>query len=411
MGGGVGGWGSWHGWAGLADMGCMGFPVFVSLGYESRFALLGAMAREMAEALARKGCEVNPAGGLEALGGRAGMALWLNFLGDVKELSPKVTASGSRVALVQFFVDHPLALWTEQMDALARLPNFRMVLPCVDGLHLLRMRWPTLKHAHCLHGVSPAALAPADELEASHLGRGESSRDVDVVVTGSIHTEEEIEALKGRLPARVHRSCDEAAEMMERRAWTPFEQALDVAAGSDGLMTGEWGLLQACQRYVVAAVNRRRRIAVVRALRGLRVEVYGGGAWEGVCSEMGAAWRGEVAYGELPAALRRARVCVALGPTQFTHTFSERLLLSLAAGCATVADDRELARRHFGGSGCVEMFDAAEVGAMRGAIEGLLADRARCAAMGAAGREAVARGHLWEHRMEMLARVGSDAVG
>lgn len=389
----------------------MGFPVFIALGYESRFALLGAMAREIAEALARKGCEVNPAGGIEALSGRAGMALWMNFLGDVKDLSPRVTGAGSRVALVQFFVDHPLALWSEQMDVLARLPNFRMVLPCVDGLHLLRMRWPGLKHAHCLHGVSPAALAPPEGIEGSHLGRGDGARGVDVVVTGSIHTEEEIAALKGKLPARVHKACDEAAEMMERRPGTTFENALDVAAGSDGLMTGEWALLQACQRYVVAALNRRRRIAVVRALRGLNAEVYGGAAWEPVCAEAGVVWRGEVAYGDLPVTLRRARVCVALGPTQFTHTFSERLLLSLAAGCATVADDRALVRRHFDGAGCVEVFDASDIGAMREVIDGMLSDRSRCAAMGAAGREAVAGGHLWEHRMEMLARVGSDAVG
>ncbi len=389
----------------------MGFPVFISFEYESRFALLGAMAREMAEALAGKGCDVNPEGGLEALGGRAGMALWLNFLGGSRQLSPRVTAAGSRVALVQFFVDHPLALWTEQMDALSRLPNFRMVLPCVDGLHLLRLRWPGLKHAHCLHGVSPTALAPPDEIEASHLGRGESARGVDVVVTGSIHTEEEIAELRAKLPARVHGVCDEAAAMMEQRPWTPFEQALDVAAGSDGLMTGEWALLQGCQRYVVALVNRRRRTAMVRALRGLGVEVYGGSAWESVCAEAGAKWRGEVAYGELPATLRRARVCLALGPTQFTHTFSERLLLSLAAGCATVADDRLLARKHFGEAGCVALFDAARPEAMRAQVEALLTDRDRCAAMGVAGREAVARGHLWAHRMDTLARVGSDAVG
>lgn len=408
----------------------MGFPVFVQFEYQSRYALLGVMARELADAFAEKGCEINPPGVRAGVqGAPACVILWLNFLASMNDLKPEITRAGSRAALVQFFVDHPLALWPEQMDALSRLDNFRMCLPCLDGAHLLRLRWPRLRHVHCLHGVSRAALADRESIGAP--------REDGLLVMGSIHTEAEVAAVRAKAPGRLLRGADEIVELMVAHPWMPFEQAAEVALAPMGALVGDWNLLTGVWKYVSAAVNRRRRVALVRAMEGAPTVVYGAEAWKEFCRGGAGApdrstieFRGDLPYAETSAALKRARACLAWGPTQFTHSFSERLLLSLGAGCATVADDRLLVRRHFACEGvgaeavratasagadvkrstCVRVFDAADAASARAAVEALLADPERRAAMGLAGRDEIERAHLWAHRVDTIAAVGADAL-
>lgn len=410
----------------------MSFAVHVQLEYASRYALLGSMAREIADAFAARGCAVNPPTTPGAAANTPGMIVWLNFLVSADTLRPELTRPGSRAALVQFFVDHPFALWPDQMDALAAIPNFRLVLPCVDGAHLLRLRWPRLRHTHCLHGVSPRALCDAAAIEQSHRAAGDDARPHDLIVTGSIHTEAELDALRRAVPARVHRACDDVVKWLLAQPHTPFEHALDVALASDGLITGEWTLCAAAWRYVVAAVNRRRRIALVRAMQGVNTILYGGDAWKEFCTGT-IRHMGETTYEELPRALAGARVCLALGPTQFTHTFSERLLLGMGAGCACVADDRLLVRKHFAHSidgrafaptsraadiagapsttaPAAALFDASHPAAARAEVDRLLQDHDARTAMAAAARAEVERAHLWTHRLDTLAAVGSDAL-
>lgn len=409
------------------------FPIYIQTNYSSRYSLLGAMASELAAAFASGGALVNPSIESVRPGAQPGMVLWFNFLGDVAELKPEITRPGSRTALLQFFVDHPLNLWAEQIDVLSRLPNFRMALPCVDGLHLLRLRWPTLRHAHCLHGVPESALCDAGAIERGHCAAPEQGRRAnDVIVLGSIHSVEELDEMRSNIPPRILGLADEIVEMLACEPHTPFEHAVDVVAGSDGLVTGEWRLLSNLFKYVVASLNRRRRTALVEAMQGVRTAVYGAEAWREFCAGT-IEYRGHADYANTPRLLADSRICLAWGPTQFTHTFSERLLLGMAAGCATLADDRLMVRRHFAcadGAGArvaafqpgprapgerdaptsVRLVPGASPEAARVAVEALLANPAECAAMGAAAREAVASGHLWVHRLQRLAAVGSDAL-
>ncbi|MEM8758568.1 MAG: hypothetical protein AAGF47_12405, partial [Planctomycetota bacterium] len=112
--------------------------VFIPTRYESRYSLLGAMARELAEAFAERGfsvCDEFPASGSER---EPGLFLFFNMLPSYEAIPEAVRRPGSRVAALQILVDHPLALDAGLMDQCSRLPNFRLALPSIDGLHLLR---------------------------------------------------------------------------------------------------------------------------------------------------------------------------------------------------------------------------------------------------------------------------------
>ena len=390
----------------------MAFPVYIPLAYESRFALLGAMARQLAEAFARRGCPVNPPG---PPGDQPSLVVYFNFLPEIGDLHPSIVRPGSRAAIVQFMVDHPMALHEAQMDATSRLPNFRVLMPCVDGTHMLRMRWPNLVHGHCLHGIGPESLADAGAIEASH-APSSGARPMDVVVMGSIHTEQEIATLRGAVPAQVRGLADDAVDLLVAHPTMPFEQALDLPLGAGNIPAGQWGLAALVWRYVSAAVNRARRIGVVRSLRGLSVSVFGGGAWTAECTGS-IAYRGEVGYADAGAVMQRAKVAIAWGPTQFVHSFSERILLALASGAATVADDRLLVRRHFGvraagdrTPGPVTVARGNDGDSIRASVEELLADPVVRGGAGGRGRDAVARGHLWEHLLDLIASVVARAI-
>ena len=377
----------------------MAFPVYIPMRYESRYSLLGAMARQLAEAFARRGCLVNPTS--PEVGAVDSLLVYFNFLPSVEELHPAVKRAGSRVAVVQFLVDHPLALDDQQMDEMARLANYRLFLPCMDGAHLLRLRWPGLIHAHCPHGVPPESL-----VDAAGIG---PDREMDLVVTGSIHTAAELSAMRERMPAAMRGRADEIVGLMVEHPQMAFEQALDVVLCGANVPPGQWRLAAMLWRYATAAVNRSRRMSMVRGMQGVRTAVYGPESWRECCGGT-IEYRGEVGYAELPGVLARAKVGLAWGPTQFTHTFSERLLLSMGAGCASVADDRLMVRREFAVGEELLVHAPGDAEDARARVERLLGDREMRVEMARRGRDAVARGHLWEHRLDLFAAVGSAAI-
>ncbi len=385
----------------------MAFPVYLPFNYQSQYSLLGSMARELAAAFAVRGCAVNPPG---VIGERPALYLFFNAPADLADLPAAALRPGSNIALAQFHVDHPFALNPRVTDALAELPNFRMFLPCVDSAHLLRLRWPRLAHAHCAHGVPPSALCDASTINSRH-----DARHLDLLIAGSIHTELELERKRERIPAPLRRAADDIVELLAPRPSMPFEQAMDVVLAPNQTPAGQWALAAMLWEYAVAAVNRRRRVALVRAMQGVRTVVLGGAAWAEFCTGT-IEHRADVPYNELPGALASARVCLAWGPTQFAHSFSERLLLALAAGCATVADDRLMIRREFASAGvgaCVSLFDAHGPESpmrCRAAVDELLNNAGRRHAMASAGRAIVERAHLWHHRTDLLASISSAAI-
>lgn len=379
----------------------MSVPVWIPRRYESRYSLLGAMASELAEAFAARGYEARadlPDGSV------AGVYIFFNMPSSIDALPPAVRRSGSKVALIQILVDHPFALDAGIMDQTSKLPNFRLALPSIDGLHLLRLRWPTLRHGHMPHGIPRSAILSPDLCTPEAI----ASRPHDVVIAGSIHTEQGVRELKWALPAQAHPWIDEIVQIMLANPAMPYEQALDCVCGSRSVITGNWPMAAAMWRAVAADFNRQRRVRLVHSLQGLDVAVFGTDAWQEFCTGT-IRYAGNVEYADVARALTTGRICLAWGPTQFPQTFSERLLLSMASACASVCEDRYLVRQHFAGEHCVS-FDVGDTHGARSAIESLLGDNDRRNAMALAGREIVERAHLWEHRVDKLASLASEAI-
>ncbi|MGD9693548.1 MAG: glycosyltransferase [Phycisphaerales bacterium] len=377
----------------------------------SRYDLLSTMATELADALRDAGHPVNPDSVEPPY-----TALWLNFLTDVNDIPPEAASPDARIALIQFFVDHPLALWTQQLDSLARFPTFRLLLPCADSAHLLRLRWPTLRHIHCLHAIPPRALCSPDSISARHAARPPRADHPidDVIILASIHPQSELDDMRARIPFKLQKGADDAVRLLLQHPHMTFEQAADLTLSTQGVLTGEWNILSSLWKYATAAVNRQRRVKLALALDGLPVVIHGSEAWTDICSSSKSLeYRGNLPYAEIPGALARSRVCLAYGPTQFTHSFSERLLLSLAGGCATVADDRILARAHFAREDQPELLtlvDAADPQHARYAVEAILKDPDRRASMARAARDEVERAHLWSHRIPIFHAAIRDAI-
>lgn len=387
------------------------------------------MAEELAQALECQGrvggrvtrglqASGSPMEGSGAATGGPEAAVFFNFPSRFADVPERLRASDCPVALLQFFVDHPLALDTRVMDGLSELSHFRLVLPCVDSAHLLRLRWPSLKYAHVPHAVPETALASEDSIQArwgggrrGGSGSGEGMPACDVVVAGSIHSEEEIMRAKSHLPMTLQAAREQVVRMLLDSPTMAFEQAADLVLSLSGQSSGDWNLLSSLWRSVMPEINRARRVAMVSQLQGLDVVVYGADAWKPFCNGT-IRHGGNVAYGQLPSALTPGRTCLAWGPTQFAHSVSERVFLSMASGCATLSDDRWLARRLFkveGDDATLALFNPTQANSAREAIERLLASPETSMGMARRGRLEVAGRHLWKHRLGLLTAIAADA--
>lgn len=372
------------------DLPAMRRPVRIVTAYDSAFEGLSCLAGQIARAAAGAGLDVNSSAEPEAF-------LWLNHLPD------RLLPAASAVARTQYLVDHPLALDPAAIDRLAQSSTFRLLTATPDGLHLLRLRWPRISHAVCPHAIDDALLCDSAAIEASHaLPPDRGGRPFDVLLSASIRSQPEFDDLYGQLAPHLRPPAREIARILSISSRAPFESAADLALTGAGSL--DWRSLASVWRAATADANRQRRLRTVAALQGLRVRVHGPAAWAEHCSGT-IEFAGPLPMHDLPAQLARAKVCLALGPTQFTLSHSERLLMALAAGAAAVADDRPLTRRAFAPEGsppAVALFNPDEPGALRDAVERLLADPSARAALAAVGRAAVACDHLWSHRLPAL---------
>jgi hypothetical protein len=401
----------------LRDAGLDGPTVFVATRSVSRYGLLGAMGEQLAMGMLARGVRVNPAEGAGGGGGRRAYVAF-NHPASLESLHAWAGPPGRGRAFVQWCVDHPLTIPTGLLEGLSADPGYRLLTVTDDDAHLLALRFPAVRRATVPHGVDPSALCGPGTIEASHAGRGDDARDIDVLLAGSIASAAELARLRGGVPAPLHGPCEELIRLRLERPAMSFGQALDVAMPAGWTDGGDaWGLMQAVFAYTTAAVGRARRTAVASVLRGLGVVVLGTEAWKEF-EGGGLVWGGQVGYAETPSWMRRAKVCVAVNPPQFALGHSERVLLSMGAGCATVAEERLATTRDFGATdgrpACAERFDGAagRVERVREIVEGLLADGGRRAELGSRGRAEVGERHLWEHRVDaVLAAAGLVGVG
>lgn len=379
----------------------MPLAVFIPDRYESRYALLGAMSKEIADAMREAGAEINPSRPIPA--SEPTLHLFFNMPAKIDELLAWVKPERPRAVLIQYFVDHPFALNVEFLDRMATLKNFRLAMPCIDDRAMFTLRWPGLKTVTCSHAVPSSALCDSAD---------PNTRKREILIAGTIATDAELDSFRKVVPDVLHKPCDEAAELIARHPSLSFVQAFELTVPAGLLANDYWLLMQICSRYVVAKANRIRRTAAIDALQGLPVAVHGPENWRELCNGT-IEYRGELPYDRLAPAMRESRVMFAWNPTQFTHSFSERVLLSMASGCATLTDDRPLVRTSFAHepqSPCVSLYRADDVSHLRAQAERLLSDDESAHTLAASGRACVERSHLWKHRVELLGRIVLDVL-
>ncbi|MCC5821899.1 MAG: glycosyltransferase [Phycisphaerales bacterium] len=374
----------------------MSETVWIQGRYESAYGLLGVMAAELGAELSAAGHDARVIDLAVDPTPEDGVFVFFNAPVNL-DAFPAGLWDG-RVRGVQVFVDHPFALPDAALDEWAQrggLENLRVCLPCADDVHLLRMRWPGLKHAWMGHGIPASALC--DEA-----GIGPSAWDAkgfDVVVTGSIAPSGEVDAALERMSPPARRMVQEIIALMTADPKLGYLQAVDLVMGSRSVITGDWKTARAFWRVCVAAVNRTRRLRAVEALQGLRVAVYGPEVWREACTGT-IAYAGKVSYEDIPAAFGRGRIGLGWGPTQFVHSYSERIMLAMGAGCASVSDDRLLVRRDF--PALCGLYDAGRPDTLRAVCDRMLADPAASIGMTRRARAWVGERCLWRHRAGAL---------
>jgi hypothetical protein len=390
----------------------MAVHVYIPTQFVSRYSLLGAFASELGDAFSRAGAVVNadrhPAD-------ERGIFLLFNTperVENIKAWIESIVGELAHAAVLHYHVDHPFALHAPHIDVLSKWPTYRLLLPCRDDAHILRLRWPSMKHISCPHGVPRSALCYADSISSEFTQpQMEGARPVPLMLAGTIHSDDQLAEMTAALPQPLREVSETVASLLASRPHMTFTQAFDIALPPGMLSPDHWRLMEVIWRCATAAANTRRRVRIASAMQGIPTAIYGPPAWEPHCRGT-LAYAGEAEYAALPGLFRQARVTVAWGPTQFAHTYSERLLLAFAAGCATVTDDRLMSRAQFGeesaGSPLCLFEDAANPEAIREAVDALLGDGEAAAEMACRGRACVETAHLWDHRLDTFAAAAAD---
>ncbi len=385
--------------------------------YQSQYGLLGAMSNELADAFIAKGYDAQLFNLDHKDMPTDGVFVFMNVPVTLDDLPPALFVPSSNLRAIQLFVDHPFALpdniidqWNERNG----LNDFSLCLPCLDDVHLLRNRFPNLIHSWVPHGIPRDSLCDLGGMTIDQY----NTKEFDVVVTGSVREQEEIDSSLAQITDPMTRSLiNEIVNLMIREPHLGYVAACDLVMGSQGIITGKWITQKFLWTLVIAIVNRHRRTKTVESLQGLRVGVFGSKTWIPHCTGT-IEYAGEVEYAHCAKAFSRGRVGLAWGPTQFVHSYSERIMQAMAGGSSVVCDDRLLVRRDFNKSTATNaagstaaLFDWGDPLAARAAVDQQLADPDAALAMARRGREHVENTCLWEHRVDdMIALTQSPAT-
>lgn len=378
--------------------------------YQSQFDLLGAMSEELCEAFNAKGYTAKLRNLAPNNMPTEGTMFFMNTDDALSGMPPELLKQGSAMRAIQYYVDHPFGLSDGSIDKwnqINQLENYRLALPCIDDAHLLRYRFPNLVHGWVPHGIPRSALCDPESLTLEN----HSNREFDVVVTSSVRSQEQInEAIAAIKDPTIVQMINAISNMMIRDPHLGYVAACDIVLGSHGIVTGKWLTQKHFWNLVIAIVNRFRRIETVKALQGLKVGVFGTDQWAEHCTGT-IHYAGQATYAECAGAFERGRVALAWGPTQFVHSYSERIMQAMAGGACVVADDRMMVRHDFNGSmsatsesPTAKLFDwsGTNLSSVRELIDYQLAHPEESLEMAKRGRLHAEETCLWEHRVDAM---------
>ncbi|MFK7882842.1 MAG: glycosyltransferase [Phycisphaerales bacterium] len=370
----------------------MNQAVYLQTRYQSAYSLLGAMAEQLADTLRALGHDVQEPD--PSSPPAHGTFLFFNAPPTLATFPPALLERNSDLRAIQIFVDHPFALPADVLDQWNDrngLENLSLYLPCADDAQLLGRRFPSLQHHWIPHAIPRHALCDSNDLTDQQW----QGRPHDIVLAGSINTETEINTELSKLPQAAHAIVRETAAIMLRDPSLGYVQAIDLVHPTPRT----WQMDQQQWRVTNMIVNRVRRTGVVNALQGLNAVVYGSDAWKPHCNGT-IRHAGNAAYADIHRTFASARVAIAWGPTQFAHSYSERLMLAMAAGCAPISDNRHLVRRDF--PNACALYNASNPTTARAACEHMLSNPERALKLAKNARKQAERECLWEHRVAKL---------
>lgn len=378
--------------------------------YQSQFDLLGAMSEELCEAFNAMGHTAKLRNLAPDSMPTEGTLFFMNTDDSLTGMPPALLTPNSPMRAIQYYVDHPFGLSDGSIDKwnqINQLENYRLALPCIDDAHLLRYRFPNLVHGWVPHGIPRSALCDLDTLTMEHY----TNREFDVVVTSSVRSQEEInDAIAQIKDPAILQMINSIANIMIRDPHLGYVAACDIVLGARGIITGKWLTQKHFWNLVIAIVNRFRRVETVKSLQGLKVGVFGTKEWAEHCTGT-IHYAGQATYAECAGAFSRGRVALAWGPTQFVHSYSERIMQAMAGGACVVADDRIMVRHDFGASltqstetSTAKLFDwsGTNLNAAREAIDYQLAHPEESLEMAKRGRLHAEKTCLWEHRVDPM---------
>ncbi len=376
--------------------------IWIHDAYRSQYGLLGAMSREIHQAMLAKGIDARRVDLADTDNHPdSGTLLFLNIPIRLDVLPEALIDGSGRMNAIQYFVDHPFALPADILDQYrdrVGFDNLTLTLPCLDDTHLIHPRFPALKHAWVAHGVPRDSLVDPDTITRESW----DDKEFDVVVTGSVRPAHALAETAQKLRPDLRNAVEEIVALMMHDPHLGYVNAFDLVVGSAGFVTGHWDTQKYLWHLTIAQLNRVRRINLVRTLQGLKVGVFGSPDWESECTGT-IQYAGEVDYESCARAFARGRVAVAWGPTQFTHSYSERIMQAMAAGSCVVADDRLLVRRDFNkGAQTATLFDWSDPYAARRAVDATLSDPDAAIEQARRGRALAEQRCLWEHRVDTL---------
>ncbi|MGE0785390.1 MAG: glycosyltransferase [Sandaracinaceae bacterium] len=304
---------------------------------------------------------------------------------------------GGAVPLTCWMLDEPY--YQPHWDQVLRLPYVRTLWSNDE----------TRGHAAAMGLPDPGRL----DLAARALPRvRDEDRTIDVLFVGSIVDPDAMRShWSAQLGTGIAALMDALIERWAADEHSPIRDAFRAIAEERGL-ADHAGLIKVAP-FVLGEVNRyvrnRRRLDLVRALRGTRMTVVGDG-WGRLVDGHAFDLVPAVPFPLFEEMVSDARITLALQPIH-AHGASERFFASLANGSALVVNENRWLEEEYP-AGSFAPYDRTDPESVRERLEELRADRTRRIEMAELALAHTLAHHTWRHRAaELLARTAGTGRG
>ncbi len=226
-------------------------------------------------------------------------------------------------------------------------------------------------------------------------------RPLDVLLPGTLTDPEEIRATwRTKFSPGISQIMENVAEIWEQDLFEPLHLVFRRTVGTLDLALSpeEWRLLEyAILPEINLFVRNRLRLAVIRALKGFPVTIYGNGPWQALIGEGRFDVRPAVPFPEAEAEIARSKVLLNVSPS-LVDGVSERVFCAFLNGAALVTNENRFLDCSFERNKEFLGFRFQDLDDMRAKVDYILSNRAVREEMTERAQAAALQGHTWEYR-------------